>query len=328
MSSDRMRSYTSAGVLPAKVLLHPDVYKSVVEGRRVPLVHLQLNPTTRCQLKCKFCSCRLQDADVDMPLSVQQVIIDRSVLSGCKAVTITGGGEPTLYPQINELLEYCFEKNVEVGLVSNAYSIDNVSPKTLGGCTWIRISVSDEKGLTAKPRNALETLIPQTPEVDWSFSYVVTAQIDYDKIAEVVRFANKNNFTHVRLVSDLLDLDDVPKMSETRDRLSKIVDDSLVVYQGRKEYSRGHKRCWISLLKTVVAPDGRLFPCCGVQYSEDPPAMKYSDAMCMGEGTEIYRFNEAQKPFDGSHCDRCYYGNYNELIDLLLSDKLDHMNFV
>lgn len=328
MSNERLMSYTAAGILPAKVLLHPDVYRAVVEDGRIPLLHLQLNPTTRCQLRCNFCSCRLQDADVDLSIEDHKKIIDGSVASGARAVTITGGGEPTLYPEIDELMEYCFLKKLDVGLVSNAYSIDRVSVEPLGGCTWIRISVSDERGLASKPRKALESLVPKTPDVDWSFSYVVTNDIDYEKMAEVVNFANEYRFTHVRLVSDLLDLDGTPDMVDVRARLSEIVSDKLVIYQGRKEFSRGRKKCWISLLKTLIGSDGKMYPCCGTQYAEDPPAMKYSEAMCMGNALDIKKMIDAQEPFDGSRCIRCYYGNYNELLDLLLSNGLRHMNFV
>ncbi len=328
MSDERLKSYTAAGILPVKVLLHPEVYRSVVESKHIPLIHVQLNPTTRCQLDCKFCSCRNQEKKQDIPFEMFKKIINGCAASNALAATVTGGGEPTLYPHINEALDYCLEKGLEVGLVTNGYSIEKVSMAVLGRCTWLRMSVSDQRGLAPKPKESLRKLVPLAPEVDWSFSYVVTKDIDYEKMAEVVAFANEYKFTHVRLVSDLLDLDNVSDMRDIRSRLSGMVNDELVIYQGRKEFTRGQKDCWISLLKTLVSPDGRLFGCCGVQYAEDPPAMKYSDTMSMGDAVDIKRINEEQTPFDGSKCVRCYYGDYNKLLSLLLSKGVEHMNFV
>lgn len=264
----------------------------------------------------------------DIPFEKFKKIIDGCVASGALAATVTGGGEPTLYPHINEALEYCFSAGLEIGLVSNGHSLDQVQMDLLDRCTWIRVSVSDEFGLALKPGKTISQLVPSTPDVDWSFSYVVTRDTNYEAIIETLDFANQHDFTHVRLVSDLLDLEAVPSMDQIRSRISGRVDDKLAIYQGRKEYTRGQKKCYISLLKTVVAPDGKLYGCCGIQYCEEPPAIKYPDSMCMGDALDIEDIIAEQRMFDGSRCVRCYYSDYNNVLGLLLSENVQHLNFV
>ena len=45
------------------------------------------------------------------------------------------------------------------------------------------------------------------------------------------------------------------------------VDDKIVIYQGRKKFSRGSAKCLISLIKPLIGSDGNVYPCCGVQYA-------------------------------------------------------------
>jgi len=42
---NRIASYTAASVFPAKILANPRLIEEIAEKRKIPLVHLQLNPT-------------------------------------------------------------------------------------------------------------------------------------------------------------------------------------------------------------------------------------------------------------------------------------------
>lgn len=51
-------------------------------------------------------------------------------------------GEPLLNPNINQIIEVMEQRKIKYHLSSNAYSIENFSPKTLNGLTSFRISIS------------------------------------------------------------------------------------------------------------------------------------------------------------------------------------------
>jgi MoaA/NifB/PqqE/SkfB family radical SAM enzyme len=57
---------------------------------------------------------------------------------GLSGVEFTGGGEPTLHPQFNEIVEFCYDIGLKVGLCTNGAKLDKV--KKLGifllGETW------------------------------------------------------------------------------------------------------------------------------------------------------------------------------------------------
>ena len=83
----------------------------------------------------------------------------------------------------------------------------------------------------------------------------------------------------------------------------------------------------ISLLKPVIGADGLLYPCCGTQYAMFPPPGDYDDLMCMGPAIELYSIYQEQKHFDGSQCVRCYYDEYNALLEQIII-PLEHKEFV
>lgn len=244
---------------------------------------------------------------------------------GMKAVTLTGGGEPLLYPKINELIMNFIDKGIEVSLATNGLRLDRLKQTSLRSLTWCRVSCSDEQSVN-QIRKALDWAVGKAPEVDWGFSYVVTDRFDPANLMALVEYANKNNFTHVRIICDLLRLDKSPPMAVVKKTL-RGTDDSLVIYQGRKEYLRGQKHCYVSLLRPVLGPDGMIYPCCGVQYAKKKHDLDFASDMQMGDFDSLDEIYQKQKWFDGHLCDRCYYDEYNRFIGALLSD-MKHGNFV
>ena len=328
---ERIQSFTAAGLLPVKLLLNNELADHIRINRVIPLIHLQINPTSKCQLACPFCSCRGQRnrKPTEVKWELMKEVIDQAVSVGCQSVTITGGGEPILYSHISELIEYCDRRNLDIGLVTNGYLLNKVDGSVLSQCAWIRVSVSDFYGFSNTLSVAIERGISKSPSVDWSISYVVTKDMKIQEIAKAVQFANQHRLTHIRLVSDLLDLKAIPEMDFIKKMLMGIaIDDGLVIYQGRKCYTAGQRDCFISLLKTVFGPDGYLYPCCGSQYAEDPPAMDYPESMRLGKGMDLYHIISRQRWFDGSKCVKCYYSDYNQLLGILRLRNIRHITHV
>jgi len=316
---DKKTSYTAADIFPAKLAQRAN--NCQFHGKIQP-THVQLCPTNKCNLNCSFCSC--SDREKGQKLSIDRIafLISDMASLGTNAVTITGGGEPTLYPDIDRVISMCNAKRIRVGLVTNGITLKNVHPQAIDSLSWCRISVSDDRDIDSLLPD-LWCIIKASPRCDFAFSYVVTKDCDIRKIQCIIDFANDNGFSHIRLVSDLMDLDNVPDMESIKQQLS---NDELVIYQGRKEYDAGSKRCLISLLKPVIAPDGYIYPCCGVQYATDDTG-KFPEAMRMGRMEDIRNIYATQAFFDGSVCSKCYYKNYNDFLEVL-TKNLDHMEFV
>lgn len=291
-----MLGFTSAGAFPIKVL---HCLEYLENGSPI---HLQISPTNKCNAKCEFCSCRDVDRDTEIDFQVARREISKFKSFGGRAVTITGGGEPTMYRNINELIDFISSKGLLVGLVTNGMRIDILSE--IDKLSWCRVSVNN--GINESLQNA----VSMHKNVDWAFSYVYTSNKD-DRVQKFIDFSNKHNLTHIRIVNDILD----PKP------ILKFNNDAKVIYQDRTEYERGSENCFISMLKPYLNSDGFYYPCCGVQY-----AIAGSDR-AMLPGFRMGNSIENLTMFDGSRCDRCYYSQYNRLIGQYLSN-IKHIDFV
>jgi len=323
---DKMEtSFTSASAFPAKLLR-----KNVIsENGKIEPVHLQISPTNKCTLNCSFCSCSAREKETELSLEDIKTIMSRAHYCGTRAVTITGGGEPLCHPNIKEIFTYINSLlMISIGLVTNGTLVHKLSEEDWRKITWCRISSADFRNFDDKYAARIQAAVDNGPNVDWAFSHVVGYKPNYDTIKSVIKFANANNFTHVRLVSDLLDLDNVPPMSLIKEKIRGYVDCSKVIFQERKDSTPGTKKCLISLLKPVVGTNGMLYPCCGTQYAQAKPGRDFGgDDMTMGEAKDIVEIYDKQKNFDGSVCKTCYYSNYNWALDIMTSE-MEHIDWV
>jgi len=324
----RRSSYTAASSYPIKVLLDNELNKSIRDEGRIIPVHMQLSPTNRCNLNCSWCSCSERDKRIELPYERIKKLFDIGEELGTKATTITGGGEPTLHPQISEMIRYADERDIKGGLVSNGLLLDRVDTDALRRLTWTRISFGDYRKFDGRFKEQMMDAVERAPKVDWAFSYVLAnKEPNWDNLRDIVLFANRNDFTHVRFVSDLYN-PDVVDMDYVRNKLrANGIDDHLVIYQGRKDWTSGTPNCLISLLKPIIDAHGGVYPCCGVQYAEANPSRDFSKTMRMGDIEDLPRIYREQRFFDGSNCIKCYYKDYNDILTTLQAG-VKHGRFV
>lgn len=324
---DAKTSYTAADSIPLKVLLHEDVRKAADAGY-IPPIHIQIIPTNKCNLNCPFCSCSERDKDQEMPLPMLRSVVESFAMrGGTKAATITGGGEPLMYPYFSEMMDWFDGHGVKTGLVTNGLLLHKTSPRALEKLTWCRISNGDDRTFGDVYRRQLSAVVNSCHDVDWAFSHVVSSAPNFDEIQRVIEFAGEHHFTHVRLVSDLFHTEAVP-MGYLREEMQRRgVDDSRVIYQGRKQPTRGGP-CFIGYLKPLIAPDGKIYACCGVQYALERPSRDLPEELCIGTATDIGALLERSRvPLNGAICKACYYSNYNSVLAAMLRE-IDHADFV
>lgn len=323
-------SYTSANTMPSK-LFHNEVFlRGIYQKNRINPIHLQLIPTNKCNLKCSFCS--FSDADKTLELSFDQIdeIFSIGAHLGTKALTITGGGEPLMHPDINDIILRSSEYLIEPGLVTNGILINRLDPYVADLLTWCRISASDERILSEKNEKEILELVEKTENCDWAFSYVIQKRSNLNNIIDYIEIVNSSDkFTHIRLVRDLLDIYGATNIEIIKQELiARKIDISKVIFQSRNEWTHGFKNCWISLLKPLIGADGYVYGCCGTMYARHDIQHDLVDQFRMGHYSELKDIIKNQKCFNGSICEKCYYDNYNQCLSAWKTTTLQHENFV
>jgi len=159
-----------------KPVFHPEIVKAISEGtsHTLPpkLCHLMI--ANHCQQNCSFCSYRLDgnknavnfDDTVHIPFEKLMEIIDDLEEMGTKAVELTGGGEPLIYPNMKGLLERLSRSPLEVGLVSNGVAMIDRTADALyeTNFLWGRISIDSGSPETYSK-------IRRVPEKQWDMAW-------------------------------------------------------------------------------------------------------------------------------------------------------------
>ena len=318
-AESNVRSFTAAGTLPWKLIKNTGC---VVNGEIKP-VHLQLSPTNACNSKCPWCSCSEVDRRQELCLTEIQDIFGYFMKLGTRAVTITGGGEPTVHPDIMGILStaraWC---GFDVGMVTNGLlwgQEDSDIERANNYLTWLRVSIVNPSGAPQPLRVA--RICNKLPKVDVGVSFTVPYDVNVEAAWSLCKLADSlANLTHIRFVQDILKPDDVAmdKVVTTCDGITK-----KAIFQYRNAFTKGSNPCWISKLKPYVDATGYIYPCCGSQYSHPDSLRKMGEMFRMCYWSEFDRV----AAFDGSICQKCYYEQYNTLLNNMVT-PLQHENFV
>jgi len=129
--------FTSTG---QKLWCHSGKMISYLKETGQSIISTHISPHANCNLHCAYCSVENRDRTAEIPLEVILDYVDKLRSRGLKAVIITGGGEPTLYRNINTLISELSFRDLKIGLITNGSLSHNVETWHL--LTWVRISIN------------------------------------------------------------------------------------------------------------------------------------------------------------------------------------------
>ena len=137
--TDVERVYTSTG---DKFWRHRAQMESYRAGTGQTVISTHISPEGACNLRCPFCSVTYRDTHARIELPVIQQYVTDLLGRGLKAVILTGGGEPTMYPQFSELVLWLKARGLKVALITNGTMTDRVTPAAWACFAWVRVSLN------------------------------------------------------------------------------------------------------------------------------------------------------------------------------------------
>ena len=128
---------------PDKIFAHGPRIKSWLRLGVSRPITFELDITNRCNNNCPACFGFYPSLDsAQMKLEDIKKVLRQIKKAGGKAVTFTGGGEPTVHPGIARALSFARSCGLDVALITNGLKMDaKLAAAILANCTWVRISL-------------------------------------------------------------------------------------------------------------------------------------------------------------------------------------------
>jgi organic radical activating enzyme len=298
-----LSSATQVGSFPVKLL------KQWTRGD--PPLHLQLWPTYRCDANCEWCVCR-DSRKNGAQLSADEAcdIVRRFASLGAKAITISGGGEPTMLPGIVDVMRTANACHVAVGLITNGIRLaaDGALAAAVDDfASWVRVSVTEYKRPEIQALK-LEKIAGRVKRARLGVKFVVAeyGPALLNMANAVIDVAERTRIDHVLFAyddtnPDVSDAGPVPLRTD-------ISYSSKAIFRCSVS-GRGASICSIGMVRPLVAPDGYVYPCCMVHVARGLTALPESARIC-----KWHQYKQRHATADGSECKRCFFGGYNDLL--------------
>lgn len=166
-----------------KALFHPDVVQAFRDGHGHLLAPIQVHlmPQNHCNHDCHFCSYRLSNwknsqlfnEQASIPLDKMRELLRELYQMGVKAIEVTGGGEPTIYPHWRAMIDIIGRLRFDLGLVTNGTGLTEERVRQLVTQTnlkWVRVSID-----AGNPRQY--SRIRRVPERHWHKAWEAVAML-------------------------------------------------------------------------------------------------------------------------------------------------------
>ena len=297
-----------------KLLWHLDKVEALRTGERLPPVNVEIDLSNRCSLGCSWCHFAYTHTrgpakgQQDKPegaipggdlleLELAHMILAQLSMFGVKSISWTGGGEPTLHPDFEEIILSCHswgrDKQLNIG-----FPIDQ-GIYTHGGhigekraiimkkaMTWVYVSLDAtdarqyalDKGVPAKRFAAALQGISNLVKADGDAVIGVGFMIhsgNYDKAHEMIKLAHDLGADYCQFrPAVIFDSQEPGKAAENTEwalkamnYLKKFSGSDFVQVDLKRfdEYfnwwQHGYETCWWSGMQTVITPNGKVWTC-------------------------------------------------------------------
>lgn len=346
-----------------KIFYHHDVLHHLMDGERCNPVYIRIKPTNRCNHNCSYCHYKNSYLDLDDDYNLTDEIPREKMLEtvesmqklGVKAVTFSGGGEPLLYPHIEETMEQILKSGIDLSIITNGSLLTGKKAELLAKAKWVRISVesvNDEEystirgikkgAFTALCKNIREFSDIKESSCEFGINMVVTRD-NYKQIKEMAALMKSLGVNHVKY-SPLCTNDTYGYHEGFKDQVSDCLEDMqremtddhfrvIDLYTGDFSnsviFERQYSKCPIKEFICVIAANQKVYYCHDKAYLKDGCVgsirdMTFHELWTSEETTELFRHFDAKRICK----QHCVYDSRNELINSFVEMDRNHINFI
>ncbi len=345
-----------------KIFHHTDKIKDIIDGKRTPPIYVRIKPTNLCNQNCYYCGSkdenvpedRMFDRKAMIPEQKMHEIIEDFGDMGVRAVTFSGGGEPLIYPYIEDAFERVKSKGIDYSIITNGQALEGRKAELLSEAKWIRVSLESACAETYSKIRGVQTFDKVIHNIE-SFVKIknknctagincVVTRDNYREIYDLCKViaatgADNIKFSPLRLDGDLGEYHK-PIEQTVKEQIQRAKSDfennGFVIidkYDGdaglEPGYQKPYHRCMIQEIFTVIGADCKVYYCHQRAYTRggDIGSLKeksFKELWYAEDTVQKIRELDACK-----ECDfRCVFDERNILLNNFLDIDHNHINFV
>ena len=314
-----------------KMLQHCEVLDSIQNKKKWKPITFQLCPTGYCNFNCSFCSVANRDKTISIPFKqIKKALKDFRKL-GAKSVEITGGGNPLLYPWINEVIDLAHKLGFDIGIICNSINPGKyLTKESAQKLTWYRCSISAHHNIPEFTYKQYDLSV--IPEGVLSFSYIINKETTKEILADIIELVKtRPDAKFVRIAPDYLEDEMIDTfkskwapMVEELDKEGKFFFKELI--GGCTPYK---EFCGIGMIRPYVCEDGYVYICSSFVLRN----RKLEPEWRLGHITDIkgiYKranklFKETGYPYKApiDMCVKCLLPNNNKFLNTIVREMSD-----
>lgn len=336
-TSEAEHRYTSTGI---KWWRHPEhllAYREGGPGPRRTVISTHVSPEGACNLKCSYCSVTYRDTHARIPLDRVQRYVDDLRTRGLRAVILTGGGEPTLYPDFDELVQWIKGTGLSVALITNGTTGDELAADTLRAFSWVRVSVNVFPGWQDRIRFPWAR-VSENCVVGCSFVHTgaVAGESTRDQVAllrEISRVADRCGAQYIRVLPNCLLGDGALKDEHAAlAPLLAAAEDPRFFHQYKVHRTPREDRCHQSFFRPYLSEEpwhgdgipGTVYPCDSVVLNGAATVFERRFQLCKLEDVLRHVDGQVEPAFRPTeHCHGCVFSDNVETLGGWLRGEID-----
>lgn len=321
-----------------KYIMHGDVIKRWFNDENPYAITTEIDLAGYCNHKCSFCWFnKVHNKELFTFKDAHYVFPQISELGG-RSLVFTGGGEPTLNEQINEIVQYGCDFGFKIGLVTNGSHLDRlIKLRNTKNLKWVRVSLdAGTKETYAKIHGVkqktfvnvlsnIEMFKTAHPNVKVGIAYMLMGN-NLDEIERIIKiFKNIIEVDYIQF-RPLLNTSFLMRRDIIDDLLDYSTNDFKVLFSFDRLFNRTerrYKRCIGNFFVTVIDAKKDVYICCHMRGVD-----KFKIGNVMNESLRDI-WGKRYEPVVTDKCPKlCRFHYANNMLQEILDDKIKDVDFL
>lgn len=337
--SEHENKFTSTGI---KFWRHKPQMLNYRAGRPGTVISTHISPEGACNLKCSYCCVTYRNTHSRIPLEVIQDYVIKLKSRGLRAVILTGGGEPTLYSQFNELVRWLHTQGLSIGLVTNGTKQcwDRVADDVCKMFEWVRVSINVYDNWENNTTLPLHKFDLEKTVIGCSMVYTIenedSAATHIELMNKVSAVADNIGAKYIRVTPNcLLRQDNLVYQHALLDQLLKQTQDPRFFHQYKTHNTPKSTVCHQSYFRPYLSEEidkktqrpGTVYPCDSVMHNQGKQYYSSEYQLCYASDVLDYLDGKIKPEFSPQqNCQGCMHSETVDMLDDWTQGKIDYFD--